>query len=85
MDTEMMKMFCEYGFAGIVTGAVLIWFARYLTPKIDENSRNINALTLALTELTQSVNNLYASTQKAFDDNRRTIEILMAHIEQKNR
>lgn len=83
MEIEILKMFIQYGLAGLVMAFVLVWFAKYLLPKVDNNSRDIQALTLALTELTQSVNNLYASTQKAFDDNRSTIQILLRHIENK--
>lgn len=83
MEIEVLKMFIQYGLAGLVMAFVLIWFARYLLPKVDANSKDIQALTLALTVLTQSVNNLSSTTQSVFDDNRHTIQILLQHIEQK--
>lgn len=83
MEIEVLKMFIQYGLAGLVMAFVLIWFAKYLLPKVDENSKDIQALTLAITALSQSVANLYTSTQKAFDDNRATIQALMKHLEEK--
>lgn len=78
---EIVKALADYGIAIAVMGIMLYWFARILTPKVDQNTQSINGLTHAITALTENTSKLYETCERAFEDNRNTIQLLVKHIE----
>ena len=78
---EVFKALADYGIAIAVMGIMLYWFARILTPKVDQNTQSIVGLTHAITALTENTSKLYETCERAFEDNRNTIQLLVKHIE----
>ena len=78
---EVFKALADYGIAIAVMGIMLYWFARILTPKVEQNTQSINDLTHAITALTENTSKLYETCERAFEDNRNTIQLLVKHIE----
>ena len=78
---EIFKALADYGIAIAVMGIMLFWFAKILTPKVEQNTQSINGLTQAITALTENTSKLYETCERAFEDNRNTIQLLVKHIE----
>ena len=78
---EDFKALADYGIAIAVMGIMLYWFARILTPKVEQNTQSIVGLTQAITALTENSSKLYETCERAFEDNRNTIQLLVKHIE----
>lgn len=78
---ELFRALADYGIAIAVMGIMLYWFARILTPKVEQNTQSINNLTQAITALTDNTSKLYETCERAFEDNRSTIQILLKHLE----
>lgn len=82
---EIFKALADYGIAIAVMGIMLYWFARILTPKVEQNTQSINGLTHAITALTDNTSKLYETCERAFEDNRATIQLLLKHIEKEEK
>lgn len=82
---EIVKALADYGIAIAVMGIMLYWFARILTPKVEQNTQSINGLTQAITALTENTSKLYETCERAFEDNRHTLEVLIKHIEKEEK
>lgn len=78
---EIFKALADYGIAIAVMGIMLYWFAKILTPKVEQNTQSIVGLTQAITALTDNTSKLYETCERAFEDNRNTIQLLVKHIE----
>ena len=78
---EIFKALADYGIAIAVMGIMLFWFAKILTPKVEQNTQSIVGLTQAITALTDNTSKLYETCERAFEDNRNTIQLLVKHIE----
>ena len=85
---ETLKFLADYGVAVLVLVGVIYWLAKTLnhkvdanTAKVDANTKSLDTLTQAITALTNSMASLYKTSEKAFEDNRRTIDVLIEHIE----
>lgn len=78
---EIFKALADYGIAIAVMGIMLFWFAKILTPKVEQNTQSIVGLTQAITALTDNTSKLYETCERAFEDNRNTIQLLIKHIE----
>lgn len=82
---ELFRALADYGIAIAVMGIMLYWFARILTPKVEQNTQSINGLTHAITALTDNTSKLYETCERAFEDNRHTLEVLIKHIEKEEK
>ena len=78
---EIFKALADYGIAIAVMGIMLFWFAKILTPKVEQNTQSIVGLTQAITALTDNTSKIYETCERAFEDNRNTIQLLVKHIE----
>jgi len=80
MESATIKMLADYGIAILVMGSMLYWFAKVITPKVEQNTRSIDDLRQAITALTENTSKLYETCERAFEDNQRTIQILLDHL-----
>ena len=78
---DVFRALADYGIAIAVMGIMLFWFAKILTPKVEQNTQSIVGLTQAITALTDNTSKLYETCERAFEDNRNTIQLLVKHIE----
>ncbi len=88
MESEILKYVMDYGLAFLVMAAVIWWLIASQSKRIDKNTEvvqqnndSINDLTHAITALTNNTSKLYETCERAFEDNRRTLEVLIKHIE----
>ena len=88
MESEILKFLMDYGLAFVVMGCVIWWLATSQSKRLDkntgvvqQNNDSINDLTHAITALTNNTSKLYETCERAFEDNRRTLEVLIKHIE----
>lgn len=88
MESEILKYIMDYGLAFLVMAAVIWWLIASQSKRIDKNTEvvqqnndSINDLTHAITALTNNTSKLYETCERAFEDNRRTLEVLIKHIE----
>lgn len=88
MESEILKYLMDYGLAFVVMAAVIWWLIASQSKRIDKNTEvvqqnndSINDLTHAITALTNNTSKLYETCERAFEDNRRTLEVLIKHIE----
>lgn len=88
MEIEVVKNLLDYGLSVGVLLVALVLIMRYLFPRVEkrfdsveksvsDNTAQLAALTLAITEQTRSLTAMMKTCEKAFDDNRRVIEILL--------
>ena len=78
---ESMKFLADYGLAILVMGCVIYWLANIMGKKMEKNTESIDTLTHAITAMTQSMEGLYKTCERTFEDNRNTIKALLKHIE----
>ena len=88
MESEILKYVMDYGLAFVVMAAAIWWLIASQSKRIDKNTEvvqqnndSINDLTHAITALTNNTSKLYETCERAFEDNRRTLEVLIKHIE----
>lgn len=90
-----MANLMDYGVAVGGLLIVLILLLRYMFPRIDKdflglqqateaNTNQISALTQAIEGQTKTVERVLSTCEKAFDDNRQTVKLLIEHIERSN-
>ena len=85
MEMESIKFLADYGIAVLVMAVVIYWLARVIDRKVDANTKSIDTLTQAITAMTTSMSELYKTCERSFEDNRRTIDVLMDHIKDTNK
>ena len=83
MDQTLIQYLTDYGLAFVVMAGIIYWLAKTQSQKLDRSTESIQQLTQAITALTASNERMYETCEKAFNDNRETIQILMNHIEKK--
>ena len=81
MDQSLIQYVTDYGLAFVVMAGIIYWLAKTQSQKLDRNTESVQLLTQAITALTDSNERMYEMCEKAFNDNRETIQILMKHIE----
>ena len=99
MEVEVLKYVMDYGLAFVVMAGVIFWLIRVMGKKVDTNSedikkntevvhqnnQSIDKLAQAITALTENTSKMYAVCEKAFEDNRHTLEVLLQHIEKEQK
>ncbi|MBQ6106713.1 MAG: hypothetical protein IJK97_00770 [Thermoguttaceae bacterium] len=81
MDQTLIQYLTDYGLAFVVMAGIIYWLAKSQSQRLDKNTESVQMLTQAITALVQSNEHMYEICEKAFNDNRETIQILMNHIE----
>jgi len=81
MDLESLRFLADYGIAVLVMAGVIYWLAKVINSKVDANTKSTETLTQAIAAMTQSMAELYKTCERTLEDNRRTIDMLMKHIE----
>ena len=81
MDQSLIQYVTDYGLAFVVMAGIIYWLAKTQSQNLDRNTESFQLLTQAITALTDSNERMYEMCEKAFNDNRETIQILMKHIE----
>ncbi|MGN1274261.1 MAG: hypothetical protein ACI4UF_06670 [Thermoguttaceae bacterium] len=91
MESEILKFLMDYGLAFVVMAGIIWWLATGQSKRLDKNTEtvqqnndSIDDLTHAITALTNNTSKLYETCERAFEDNRRTLEVLIKHIEKEN-
>ena len=96
MESEILKYLMDYGLAFLVMAVIIWWLA---TRKVEANSEDIQAntkavqqnnqglekLAQAITALTENTSRMYEVCERAFEDNRHTLEVLIKHIEKEQK
>lgn len=99
MDSELVRYLMDYGLAFLVMAGVIYWMAKIMVKKIEvnsedirentevvrQNNKSIDMLAQAITALTNSTSKMYEVCEKAFEDNRHTLEVLIQHIEKEHK
>lgn len=81
MDQTLIQYLTDYGLAFVVMAGIIYWLAKSQSQRLDKNTESVQMLTQAITALVHSNERMYETCEKAFNDNRETIQILMNHIE----
>lgn len=95
MEMEVLKYVMDYGLAFVVMAGVIFWLIRVMGKKVDinsedikkntevvhQNNQSIDKLAQAITALTENTSRMYEVCERAFEDNRHTLEVLIKHIE----
>lgn len=95
MESEILKYVMDYGLAFVVMAGIIWWLATRMTKRVEANSediqentkavqqnnQSIDKLAQAITALTENTSRMYEVCERAFEDNRHTLEVLLQHIE----
>lgn len=99
MESEILKYLMDYGLAFLVMAVIIWWLATRMTKKVEANSEDIQEntksiqqnnlglekLAQAITALTENTSRMYEVCERAFEDNRHTLEVLIKHIEKEQK
>lgn len=99
MESDILKYIMDYGLAFLVMAGVIWWLSKVVSKKVDDNSEDIrknteavqqnsqtiDKLAQAITALTENTSRMYEVCERAFEDNRHTLEVLIKHIEKEEK
>ena len=99
MESEVLKYVMDYGLAFVVMAGIIWWLTKIMGKKVDANSadiqentkvvqqnnQSIDKLAQAITALTENTSRMYEVCERAFEDNRHTLEVLIKHIEKEQK
>ena len=99
MESEILKYLMDYGLAFFVMAGIIWWLTKILNKKVDDNSADIQEntravqqnnqglekLAQAITAMTENTSRMYEVCERAFEDNRHTLEVLIKHIEKEQK